>query len=600
MLGIYCRTSNAKQDRYTIPYQREEGIKCAEKLNIRYKIYDSDEGISGTLDEKVREGLSDLFDDIKKSRITHVFCIDQSRIERNTRTWDFFVSLCIIHKVKFYQGGNYFDLESPSNLLLANLMSIINSYYAEITSKKVRDANARKAAAGKTHGLKPYGYKKGPNNFYEIDKDEAAIVQRMFQMSLNGIGAYTIANILNEEGVPTKFSKNFKGQITRKDKYTKLSSSYEKSNVLWRGNVISSILRNKMYKGIREWQKHKDVIHYENDRMIKRKVPDELIIYKDIPVIVSPKLWDAVNANLIVNRKNVGKNEQYHYLLNGLLFCGHCKSEMIGKKRLKGNDNAYKCKGVRSPRRICNHSRGISLPKLENFVIQHLFYSKGLKKLLVEAPKQSTHLEKLRKDKIKNEKSLSESKKEVMHFRKLMLNPKLGDKDIEYFANALENSKNRIVQLEAIIENLIIQIEELENETRKKRTKSLISSYSEGIEFEELKRLVHSLIDNITITHVKENKSGHFNLVIKYKNYDEYSYFATNWQAVKWLWLSYYRKEAYTKEQKNDDYELAAFLLKRKGYKPTQMTEFKGFTSVSAPNESINLNPDELLIFDAI
>ena len=91
MLGIYCRTSKSRKEKHTIENQREAGISCAQKLGLGFRVY-VDDGISGTLDESIREGLADLFRDIKKKEITHVYCIDQSRIERDSRTWDFFVA----------------------------------------------------------------------------------------------------------------------------------------------------------------------------------------------------------------------------------------------------------------------------------------------------------------------------------------------------------------------------------------------------------------------------------------------------------------------------------------------------------------------------
>ena len=72
-----------------------------------------------------------------------------------------FVAECLNNDVKYFPGGTEFSLEDGNNIMLAKLMSVVNAYYAEITSKKVRLANARKAKEGKTHGLKPYGYKKG-------------------------------------------------------------------------------------------------------------------------------------------------------------------------------------------------------------------------------------------------------------------------------------------------------------------------------------------------------------------------------------------------------------------------------------------------------
>lgn len=36
MLGIYCRTSKARKEKYTIENQKDNGIKCAQKLGVPY------------------------------------------------------------------------------------------------------------------------------------------------------------------------------------------------------------------------------------------------------------------------------------------------------------------------------------------------------------------------------------------------------------------------------------------------------------------------------------------------------------------------------------------------------------------------------------
>lgn len=89
-------------------------------------------------------------------------------------------------------------------------------------------------------------------------------------------------------------------------------------------NVVYLILVNQIYKGIRKWNGG------ENETKV--------------PAIINETIWDSVNKNLEENRKKSGKRDEYHYLLNGLVFCGICGKEYRGKKRLKGRDNAYKCK----------------------------------------------------------------------------------------------------------------------------------------------------------------------------------------------------------------------------------------------------------------
>ena len=106
MLGIYCRTSKARKDKYTIENQKESGIKCAQLLGLPYRIY-VDDGISGTHDESIRGGLSDLFRDMKSKDLSSIYVVDQSRVERDTPTWHLFVSLCLNNKISYYPGGMY-------------------------------------------------------------------------------------------------------------------------------------------------------------------------------------------------------------------------------------------------------------------------------------------------------------------------------------------------------------------------------------------------------------------------------------------------------------------------------------------------------------
>ncbi len=582
MLAIYCRTSKNKAEGtdYSIETQQQGGILLANQLGEEYKLY-IDEGISGTLDIEVRPAFAELMSDIKKKKVTAVYCIDQSRIERNTDTWRFFVGECINVGCKFFPNGIELDLKNTDNLFFANLLSLVNSYYAAITSKKVKLANDNKAKVGKTHGLKPYGYDRDENNDYVINEKEAKQVRRFFELSLEGVGTYTIANLLNKEGVPTRFNQ-FKGKIRRTDKYTKNEKYFEKSNVKWRGNVILDMLRNPIYKGVRVWNK--------ND--LDRRLDVDIKV-----AIISPELWDNVNNNLPSNKKNVGKKAEYHYLLNGLTFCAHCGNEVVGKKRLKGHDNAYKCKGKSQTLKNCPESRGLSLPKLENFIIKHLFESKELKRLLLEAPKngtESTQLKKKLSGKLTDKEHLTKSIERIFE---LLTDPLLKE-DSDLRKNYIAN-KDKMILLDRNIEDLRARITEVENQGRKKRIKSLLESYTSDIGFDELKKLIHSLIERIEIYHGKANGSGYFLIKIIYKQYKDISMFSTNHMAMKWNWETYYRSIAITEGDKQQDTELLKTHLKMKGNKKVIIPKgFSGFETVTGMYSSITLSKDELVVFD--
>jgi site-specific DNA recombinase len=583
MLAVYCRTSKSKEEGtdYSIETQQKGGIALAEQLGMPYDFF-IDEGVSGTLPIDERPAFSELMSLLKQGKIKAIYSIDQSRIERATEVWSIFSAECILKKCKYYPNGIELDLNNEENMLNANLMSLFNSYYAKLTSRKVKLANKQKVKIGKTHGLKPYGFKRDSNNNYEIFEKEAQHVRTMFKLSLEGMGVYLIAKEFNKLNVPTKFN-NFKGTIKRIDKYTKQERTFQKSNVMWRGNVIHDIIRNPIYKGVRVWNKSN---------------LDERAEYKIDAVIIEPELWDKVNENLEKNKKNVGKKETYKYLLNGFIYCSHCGNQIVGKKRMKGRENTYKCKGKRPPHYGCTENRGIYLPRFETFIIKHLFESKDLKRLLVEAPRNNSETDNVREMLNSKKDEFIKVQKQVNKLYKLLKDPDLED-DENLKADYLD-SKKKAKFLKEDIDILNLKLLEVENDLRSKKTKSLIESYTSEIGFDEIKRLIHSLIERIDIKHTKFNKSGIHTLIIKYKNFEDQSTFVTNWQSKEWKWINYYKPYTEDEQELQDEQDLVLYLLEKAGVDTSNedLSGFKGFESISSKHESIVLNPEELIIFE--
>ncbi len=574
MIGIYCRISKQKvkgQD-VSIENQQTSGIEFAKSEGLPFKTF-IDEGISGTGDDLLkRPEFVLLLDSIKKGEVTKVYCIDQSRIERNNIIWNLFTHTMLKAGCLYYPNGRFLDLDIPENKLFTGIISLTNTFYASLTGKKVKMAISANAKKGKTHGITAYGYTKGDGGYFQIKEVEAAVVKRIFQMSLDGVGTYTIANKLNEERVPTKFNQ-FKGQIKRKDNYTKQVTTHKKEDVKWRGNVIYDIIKNPIYKGTRFWN--------------GESFP--------IPAILSEEYWQEVNDNLQNNKKKVGKREEYHYLLNGLVFCTDCNSEFRGKKRLKGRDSAYKCKGKKNPNIACN-SRGISIAKLETFIIQHLFISKDLQDYLSGLTENKEETDTL-KVKLKREnkelEKLIRVKKKVY---KLLFDPDF--EDDETIKTELQTTIKRIKDKEQsieILENILI---ERDAQSRVKRVKNTIGKYRLDAGFDDTKKLVHSLIKKITISHSYHDKGGTYIIRIRFMGFDELSVFMTNWEALNWTWLSQTKTEELTEEELNvKKKELEARMKARneKGSIDAKSIEVRESRSLYT---TIRLNRDELINFD--
>lgn len=477
---------------------------------------------------------------------------------------------------EYYPSGASFDLDVPENRFFSGLVSLSNSFYAALTSQKTKLADELNAKEGKTHGMTAYGYQRGEKGYYEINVEEENVVKKIYSLSLDGIGTYTIAKILNTEGIPCKFNR-FDGKIRRKDKLTGHITTYDKSNVKWRGNVIYDLITNPIYKGIRRW----------NDLEI------------NIPAIIEPDLWDKTTKNIQKNKKNVGRKNDYHYLLNGIMFCGNCGMELRGKKRLKGSDRAYKCKGVRQPNPTCTESRGINIPKIETFIIRHLFESKELRNYLTNIAVDTNETDSLKLHLDKKRKSLTKIDATISRVYKLLVDPDFEDDSV--IKEELKKSKNMKESLVEDITTLENKIILNESDNRKNRVKQLIDDFNINADFESIRQAVHSLVDKITVHHTKKDKTGYYLIKINYKNFIEESMFMTDYQSFKWYWMSRSVECATNAEELQDDIDLANYLLSKQGENRSIIElepSFKGFQSNSSPSEIIKFNQEELIHFD--
>lgn len=542
MLAVYCRISGKKGDDKdtSIATQKEEGAKLALSLSLK-PVFFVDEGISGTKEEITdRPAFASMLKELNSKKYHGVYTLNQDRIERNSLIWQIFVGVMLTNDCKYYPNGVLFDLDNPNNRFIATIQSASNALYASLTSQRVKLSIKKRASEGRFRGQLPYGFMYDEKNHIKKNEKEAKYVIMMYEWSLSGIGSYTIANRLNEMKVPTKFNK-FEGEIKRIDPYTKEVYHFKKNNVKWRGNVVHDILINPINKG-------------------KKKLGEE---FYDVPYIVNEEYWDRAIANLKENKKNVGKKVHYNYLLNGIIFCSHCGRQMVGKKRIASGDNSYKCKGKIYPNNLCKDSRAINIFKLETFIIKHLFESKELEKHLLELPVKENDYTKSIIELEEQKKKYIYLDKKLKHQLELLNDPELYDDNIkkEYITTKklVESQKN-------LLSNLEDKVAFSKNYSPKENVKKVLSDYVSTLEFADVKKLIHSIIEWVKLEQSKEEgKMGNFFVNIKYRGFDEISTFLTNWFAVNWYWISRYRSEAYTVEQLEEDRELEIALFEKNG-----------------------------------
>lgn len=289
--------------RQSVKTQRSDAIAICEKNKWQYEIYDKDCETSGTLvagKDTGRKDLARLLEDVEKKRIHTIIARDVKRFARNNRHLkDIIFDFLIPNGVPLVGTSQPLDITTPEGRVFVSMLG----EFAELEVYNTRAVSMRNREAKAEEGtllLNPYTYGfdnqsgKGPLIVVEA---EAETVRRIFHMYTKKHMSYmTIANTLNEEGVPTKW----KGLITRKRDFT---------NSLWTETQISKTLRNLRYIG---------QISY-NDNVYE----------SPFPPIVSRELWNETQAEHASRTKKggFGFTKKSKHLLSGILKCGYCLAD---------------------------------------------------------------------------------------------------------------------------------------------------------------------------------------------------------------------------------------------------------------------------------
>lgn len=206
--ALYCRVSREDENSITNSssiktqksYLKQYTIK--EKLG-KYKFF-VDDGYSGTNFE--RPGFNRLLSDIQLKKINTVIVKDLSRLGRNYLTTGYYIEHYFpTNNIRFIAINDGVDSTEKDNDFTP-FRNILNEWYAKDISKKIRSAYQSHAKSGHFTGpFAPYGYKKNPNNKYNliIDYDKSLIVQEIFSRFNNNENVYRIASELKKQKVLT-------------------------------------------------------------------------------------------------------------------------------------------------------------------------------------------------------------------------------------------------------------------------------------------------------------------------------------------------------------------------------------------------------------
>jgi site-specific DNA recombinase len=175
---------------------------------------------------------------------------------------------------------------------------------------------------------------------WEIDAEEAALVQRIFQLCVEGVPTRRIALILTIEHIPTP--------ADRDPKRSGLANRLGKG--VWCHQSIRKILTNTAYRGDAAWGKRQSVT-----KTTRRPRPQSDWLTFSVPPIVDAALFAAAQVALTQHKACASRHRKHAYLfIEGRLRCGRCGRVMIGSYKAKGNARSY----------ICTSARNVTAPAL--------------------------------------------------------------------------------------------------------------------------------------------------------------------------------------------------------------------------------------------
>ena len=500
-VAMYLRKSRQdeelekKENTDTLARHRSTLLAVAKKQHLDI-IEVKEEIVSGSSISS-RPKMIDLLDEVKSNMYDAVLCMDIDRLCRGGMQdqgliLDTFKDshTLIITPNKTYNLNNELDEE----------MTEFKAFFARrelrIISKRMQRGRVKCVEEGKyLSSTAPFGYKfeyaKEGERLLVIDEEKAPIIRNIFDMYINGNGAYKIKVFLDNIGVKTN------------------------NNIPFSEMAIRRIIKNKVYCGYVTW------FNYRRKGTKSKKGTDkELIEVKGIhEPIVSEEVWNKaqdirINKQLTPTNSGNGLTNA----LAGIVKCACCGHTMTNTSASykEGYVKFMRCK-------YCNENRGIKNNILENTILEYL------ETILQEFEEQilANEIENKENDRISNLNhtlSLLEKESQELNKQKNNLHDLLerGIYDVDTYLERTQILSKKSDANKQAIENTLQLIENEKsinvnyNELALS-IKLVLDSYKKTDDIELKNFLLKSVIDEIIYFKEKGKRKAKFELDIKLK-----------------------------------------------------------------------------------
>ena len=282
---LYARYSSHNQKDASIEQQLRECRAYAKKNDMQVIAEYADRAVSGKTDQ--RPEFLRMVNDARRGFFQYVITWKVDRFARNR--YD-----AAEYRMKLKKYGVTIKYakedipEGPEGILLESILEGSAEYYSMSLAQNIRRGMEDNARECKVNGSRVIGYRPGPDQRYEIDPDTAPVVRLIFERYVSNVTMQAIADELNDRGL-----RSIRGHP-------------------FDVNSVTRVLKNEKYTGIYQF--------------------GSIRVEDGVPQIIEKEMFEAVQKKLERNKRAPAHRwDIADYLLTGKLFCGLCKSPMVGR-----------------------------------------------------------------------------------------------------------------------------------------------------------------------------------------------------------------------------------------------------------------------------
>ena len=325
---IYARYSSDGQREESIEGQIRECTEYCERNGITVVRHYIDRALSAKTDN--RPDFQQMIKDSAKGLFDVIVVWKLDRFARNRYDSAHYKAALKKNGVRVLSAKENIA-DGPEGIILESMLEGMAEYYSAELSVKVIRGHTENALKCKYNGGTPtFGYLIDKDKQYQADPVAAPVVLKIFKMYDTGSTMKEIKDHLNDLGVTTVRGKP--------------------ADL----NFVSGILHNRKYIG--EY-KYRDII-----------VPD------GIPALVPQDLFERVQEKMEKNKKAPARHKaEDDYLLTTKLFCGTCRSFMVGESGTSAAGGRkyhyYRCVNTKKRKTCDARHKSIRKEPLETAVV---------------------------------------------------------------------------------------------------------------------------------------------------------------------------------------------------------------------------------------